>query len=584
MNTLGKSICIFVVGVAAPTWAQMPFPSLPRPSGPYEIRGVVVDAKTGEPLSEVDLTIQDSAQPSNPPFETIQTISNGTFHVVSLPEGKYTIRASRQGYAQQALLQHENFWTGVAVGPGKDSLHVRFPLNPSATITGQVTDENGEAVRGASVTLWSEQMQNGAQGITQGESVRTDDEGRYRLEHLLPGRYSLSVEAAPWFSRYTSNVPSAVYRFEPDRRNSRNEFTTGIPVMFGGGAAPSEDMRSSLPDVVYPTLYYPAARDWHGIEWMNLQAGQTESADFHLIAEASVRLRVRGEPAAGAPVANSHAALLTEVPGGGTVVVTARGTSEIEPGVEEFSGIPAGHYRVTWNPEGSDEGAVDQEIDVSGTSETQMTKRPQGRGLPIRGVIQTPAGEARIERAILQLKDAKGRTYTNLFYDPSGTEGNPPGNFVMENVPAGPQALEFLIVQPVDAVVKRIEAKGARVKGTTIESDGTQEVHLIVTVEEVSAVLEGAAMKNGKPLAGAMILLVPEDGKDLERRARRDQSDSDGTFRLAMVLPGKYALMALENGWEMEWSKTAVLKPYLVKAQKLEIANRSVPNLILEVQ
>jgi len=91
-------------------------------------------------------------------------------------------------------------------------------------------------------------------------------------------------------------------------------------------------------------------------------------------------------------------------------------------------------------------------------------------------------------------------------------------------------------------------------------------------------------MKNGKPFAGAMILLVPEDGKDTDRRVRRDQSDSDGTFRLATVLPGRYALMALEQGWEMEWAKPEVLQPFLAKAMKLVVRDLPAKPVVVEIQ
>jgi hypothetical protein len=59
----------------------------------------------------------------------------------------------------------------------------------------------------------------------------------------------------------------------------------------------------------------------------------------------------------------------------------------------------------------------------------------------------------------------------------------------------------------------------------------------------------GLVQVEGKPTAGVMVLIVPESGENLEEDSRRDQSDSDGTFTLANILPGKYVLMAIEDGW-----------------------------------
>ena len=64
-----------------------------------------------------------------------------------------------------------------------------------------------------------------------------------------------------------------------------------------------------------------------------------------------------------------------------------------------------------------------------------------------------------------------------------------------------------------------------------------------------------------------MIVLVPNDIANNQSRIRRDQSDSDGTFTLPQIPPGRYTVLALQNGWEMEWQNPAVLKPYLKLGQ-----------------
>jgi hypothetical protein len=68
-----------------------------------------------------------------------------------------------------------------------------------------------------------------------------------------------------------------------------------------------------------------------------------------------------------------------------------------------------------------------------------------------------------------------------------------------------------------------------------------------------------------------MVMLVPADPANNRVLFRRDQSDSDGTFTLANVVPGKYSVIALQNGWNLEWSNPAVLEPYMKDAQPLFI-------------
>ena len=71
-----------------------------------------------------------------------------------------------------------------------------------------------------------------------------------------------------------------------------------------------------------------------------------------------------------------------------------------------------------------------------------------------------------------------------------------------------------------------------------------------------------------------MIVLVPRDIENNSTLVRRDQSDSDGTFTLQNVLPGEYTVVALENGWDLEWMSPAVLQPYLTKGEPVSVAVR----------
>ncbi len=572
--------CGVFLALAAPALGQNPLEPPRRPSGPYEIRGIVVDAKTEQPLAEVELSILESAQPAGQAFEVIQSDANGSFRFANLAEGKYTVQASRQGYTEQAFLQHENFWTGIAVGLGKDSTHVRFPLSPSATITGQVTDENAEPVRGAMVTLWTEQIGNGNRTVEGAQKTQTDDEGRYRFGHLLAGKYSVSVQATPWYSRYwLTQRASRMSDAMSSEQNGRGEVTTGIPVISDSMAGNSETL-TSLPDLVYTALYYPNTRDWHEMEWMNLRAQQLEHADFHLVPEPSVHLQIHtgiGEDG------QTKGERLLEVLPGGAEIDARSNTTFLEPGTIEIAGIAAGRYRVRPYEEMSRISGEGQTLDLSGSLDLQLNEVPM-TGRTIRGILRTEEGELNAARGIVQLKDAKGRTYESLYFgDPRFSPGSKRG-FEFQDTSSGPQTLEFSVVQPADLVVEKIEAKGAKVAGRTIETDGTQEVSVVVTVAEGSSSIEGTVLKNGKPFAGAMVLLMPENHKDWERLVRRDQSDSDGTFRLAAILPGRYALMALENGWGVEWSKPEVLQPFLAKAQKLEIGAAQGPRVVLEVQ
>jgi len=84
--------------------------------------------------------------------------------------------------------------------------------------------------------------------------------------------------------------------------------------------------------------------------------------------------------------------------------------------------------------------------------------------------------------------------------------------------------------------------------GHNIEIANAMPVRLIVTLSQGSGQVTGTALREGRPLAGAMIVLVPEHPENNVPLFRRDQSASDGTFSLPNVLPGKYTVVAIENG------------------------------------
>jgi hypothetical protein len=75
--------------------------------------------------------------------------------------------------------------------------------------------------------------------------------------------------------------------------------------------------------------------------------------------------------------------------------------------------------------------------------------------------------------------------------------------------------------------------------------------------------LEGFAKMDGRAAPGAMILLFPRGEPVDGRFVWRYQSDLDGSFRLSRIPPGRYTLLAIDDGWELEWQRAEILERYL---------------------
>ena len=150
--------------------------------------------------------------------------------------------------------------------------------------------------------------------------------------------------------------------------------------------------------------------------------------------------------------------------------------------------------------------------------------------------------------------------------------------FRFEGVRPGAYEVSALAEGRPMAVVE-LAASGARLSGHVLDV-GAQPVAFAATLAPASALISGfarsisaasaASSEIDQQASGAMIVLVPEHLGDWGLY-RRDQADSDGSFTLRQVAPGKYTLVAIENGWDLEWAKPEVIAHYLAGGQPVSV-------------
>ena len=88
---------------------------------------------------------------------------------------------------------------------------------------------------------------------------------------------------------------------------------------------------------------------------------------------------------------------------------------------------------------------------------------------------------------------------------------------------------------------------------------------IIARISADGARVEGFAKKGKaeKGASGVMVLLIPRDPAAFPNLVRRDQSDTDGSFAIRDVAPGEYTAIALENAWDLDWTRPEVVARYL---------------------
>ncbi len=239
---------------------------------------------------------------------------------------------------------------------------------------------------------------------------------------------------------------------------------------------------------------------------------------------------------------------------------------QVTPGVYEMTGLAAGKYMLQArdSSNGTMQAPADvdlandgQELDLSANGPTASVKM----AVRLRGATELPP------RLYLGLRDEKGGVGVLTQVNDKGEvefSGVLPGTY---EVVAGSSRKTYSVAritseENVTAGHTLSVAAGASLQASAILVDGVTTV-------------EGFAQRLGKPASAAMVVLVPNDPEANLELFRRDQSDLDGSFALAQVVPGTYTILAIENGWDLDWAKPAVIESYRQHGQKIVVREDS---------
>src|ERR1700746_395248 len=545
------AIALLLLSLAMPV--GQPFEErVPQAPQLYPSAGVVVDAVTGAPLPHAELSISLND-------DELKAIAgeNGRFRFAALEAGKYLLSAQARGYLREAFDQHGAHSTAIAVGPGLDSEHLLFRLHPQAVIHGRVTDEHGDPVRHAVVQLFANSNAQGTRANFAQTQTQTDDLGEYRCAHLPAGKYYVVVQAQPWYAQI-----GLARRRTPEP--SASAFFRQRPV--------GSDLNPLL-DVVYPVTFYPDVLNDRSAGELNVTAGGQEEANIQLQPVPSVHVILTNVPVdrnnPNDPGVSANRKIFGSFPVGFPMVYGL-----VSPGEFEIAGLPPGEVTFTIGA-GRDQPEGPRTFNVNVADSDTLDASVAGPFAKVSGRVIAPAAAALVGHAQLTLvADDSQNTSAELQKD---------GSFSLPSVERCTYKL-FVSSSRGAAPVQKISASGARLAGRKLAVEGTQEVQLTITLASGTGQITGAAQLDEKPKAGVLVLLLPESGENLEDDFRIDQSDSDGTFALRDILPGRYLLMAIENGWDLGWSNPAFLKPFREHAEAIEIAPGDAKNITVRVQ
>jgi hypothetical protein len=529
-SDLGRHVCVSaaILLLAISTAAQ---------TGSYRVAGTVVNAATGEPVSGAMvalLTIEDSAT-----FAATESGADGRFDIENLPAAKFQLTASRRGYSTSFYNQHGNFNSAIVTGVGPDSGldtgHIVFQLAPEAVLSGVVSGDGGDPVEGATVMLFEKPRGHGPGAkIEPAGTATTDDTGAYEFSGLTAGDYLLAVRARPWY---------AISSFSTDLLRH-----------------PETEQQTAL-DVAYPVTFFDSTTDEASAAPIALTDGSRLQANINLHAVPALHFEVQMPQKADGTVVQPD---LTQTIFGSDAAGEEGFMSRSRDGVTEFAGVAPGTYELT-------QGDPPRILLLNAAASQQVSPDAGAPAVAISGSLEPVQGTVLNGSYEITLEPAGPA-------DGAG-DGSPipqpvfaiPRSFSFRAVPAGSWRLH--VSNGLDVV--SIAADGHTHPGNLLAVQD-HALSIMVTVSAGRRVrIEGFARKKERGFAGAMIVLVPKDLKAMAELARRDQSDSDGSFALLNVEPGDYTVVAIEDGWELDWGDPAVIARYLPGGQPVTVKDSS---------
>ncbi len=532
----------------------------------YVITGVVINSMSEAPVPHCHLTAilgstrgrgaNRQSPASNNNFDADE---QGRFTITLPSAGAWQLTAAAQGFVTQAYDQHQGFSSAVVLTSQSPTIDLRFKLSPEAVITGVVLDEAGEAVRGAQVSLHEipPPSPGGPQPLGRTRTTtQTDDRGRYELVNLPPDGYRLTVQAHPWYA---------------------------IASQQGGQpTGPATALEPSL-DVAYPLTWFPGSSNAALAETIVLHAGDVRQADFHLVPIPSIHLRIaspsRSPNTAGDRIVQAFP-MVQQIDSGGSGPTLF--THQDAQGQFDVGGLTPGFYQVrlaTPNQEGHST-VIEVAANSSQILDLSVPSRDMARvTIHFDGVADTSSGPEEQRNGALRLSlidtDTQRGSFSSLGDDGGfvnlGRRGqrDPVTDHTME-VPPG--RYEVVLQGRPNIYLTGLSAKGADASGRYVTVPAGEST-LMVHVASGRASLSGIAMLGKEPAVGASVLLVPItiEEPDSITFLRQDQTNTDGSFDIANIIPGQYILLGIDHGWQINWGDRATLRRYLTQGVPVEL-------------
>lgn len=486
------------------------------------VAGVVTKDPDGEPVKKVlvELIAENQSEAGN---YTALTEPDGTFRIENVVPARYRLFAEKTGFLDSDKNRGRSDGRLLVLTGGQELKDIHLRLQAAAVVRGRVTDEDGEPLPNAEVSVLRSTFASGHRHWEQAGAERTNDLGEYRIAGLAAGNVYVSVSPPPDFKSLIETGGSD---------QSRNS----------GG----QDKSSATS---YQTLYYPGTTDRSQATPIQLHSGDDFPVNFSMTPSPS--LSIRGSVVNLPPKTSAIIMLQSR-----DFSLIMNGAEMHKDGSFVIRNVSPGNYTIVATVDGSSVPmTARQTLQLASANVEGLRLAPQP-GATVRGHFRTENKGGRIEfsRMFLTLQsmgsdeDASeimtGQQFTNVAHVAED------GSFEWDDVPAGNYYVQLLGETEAneDWFVKAVQAGGRDVENSGIViSGGVMTIDLVASNN--GGLVEGiVANAKGEPVSNAIVVAVPvpQMRKRLDH-FRKTVTDQTGHFTLRGVRSGDYTLFAWES-------------------------------------
>jgi hypothetical protein len=509
------------------------------------LAGSVVKEPGSEPVKKALIELIALISPGeNGANYTAVTGTDGAFRIENILPGSYRLFVERTGFQEIDKHHHRVEGRLLTITAGQEIKDLVIRVQAAAVIQGRITDEDGDPMPQAQVSVFRETFIGGHSHWEQAGSERTNDLGEYRIANLPAGSYFASVAPPPDFRSLIETVGTASHTS-----------TTG-----SDKPAPT----------AYQTTYYPDTRDRSQAAPIQLHPGDEFPANFSLASAPS--LTIRGS-VVNVPTGSGASIMLQSK----DFNFVLNGADIHKDGSFEIRDVSPGAYTIIATVDHTPAMMARQSLQVADNVDG-IRLAPQAGG-SIRGrfrVEASPVLHGGPDQVYLLLRPADDGddAMSALGLVPMPAEVHADGSFEWKDVAPGRYFVQLSEQRSVpDWFLKSVSAGGhdASESGFTVGGGPTS---LDVVASANGASIEGVATNTkDEPVADAVVVAVPEARfRRLPDHFGKTLSDQSGHFRLQGLSSGSYTIFAWESVEGEAYYNSDFLKNYEGQGKDLHVA------------